>query len=70
MCKACHKHSLEEIQDSILAQYEFSICRQCIVEYRRLSDIQEQLEMMIYKHVEKSKQQIKEWFYIHNKHKE
>jgi hypothetical protein len=65
MCLPCHQHSLQEIKWSILAQYGFSICRQCIVNYRRVTDLQERLEEMLLKHVEQTKKGMKQRFYLY-----
>lgn len=70
MCSACHVNSLNEIKGSILATFGFSLCRQCIVDYWRTTDTQEEMEQFIKNEVELVKKKMKKHIYLHNHRKQ
>lgn len=64
MCDDCYKWSINEIQWSILGKYDFVICRSCIVNYWRTTDMQEKLEGYILHKVKKIKEEMKQEIYL------
>lgn len=52
MCRACTDHSQEELEGSILAQYGFEICRNCIATVRRSNALKPRLEKAVRKAIE------------------
>ena len=67
MCQPCYEASMQEIKWSILASYGFALCRQCIVDYRRTTDMQEEMEEFIDKEIEAVKVKMKKHIYLRNK---
>lgn len=67
MCLSCHEASMQEINGSILAKFSFSLCRQCIVEYRRTTDMQQEMEDFIESEIEMVKAKMKKHIYLRKK---
>lgn len=63
MCQDCVRWSHNEIQDSILAKYDFHICRNCIVTYWRTTDFQNRIEQYVLQQIEEVKNNMKHELY-------
>ena len=64
MCNDCYNNSLKELGDSILTKLGFAICRNCIVQYRRTTDIQEKVEAIAHKRISETQEKIRSDVYI------
>lgn len=57
-----------EINGSVLAKFSFSLCRVCVVEYWRTTDMQQEMEDFIEKQIEIVKANMKKHIYLRKKH--
>lgn len=63
MCADCYKNSTLELKDTMLAKFGFAICRRCLVEARRTTDIQERVEAIAEKRIEEAQQKMRDDVY-------
>lgn len=59
MCVDCYNNSTLELKGSILAKFGFAICRTCLVEARRTTDIQVKLEAIATRRIEEAKEKLR-----------
>ena len=64
MCVDCYKNSTQELKGSVLAKFGFAICRQCVVEARRTTDIQEKIEAIARQRIEEAQEKMREDVYL------
>ena len=68
MCEDCNIWSQNEIKGSILEKYWFALCKSCINQYWRQTDMQEVLEKKLYQEINKVKITMKDYIYtLHDK---
>ena len=55
---------MQELRGSILNKFGIAICRKCVVEYRRTTDLQHKIEALAKKHIEEVQEKLRSDIYI------
>ncbi len=55
---------MKELKGSILNKFGIAICRKCIVEYRRITDIQQKIEALAQKRITEAQERMRSDVYI------
>lgn len=55
---------MKELSDSVLQQFGITICRNCLVQYRRTTDVQEKLELKAQEYIAKVQELMRKDAYL------